>query len=121
MPIATVCARLELWVYLVSTALCAQAEGGSITISSSSADSVEKKLKQYLTKRVLVFRKNGIGRRHVKFDSPRRSLAESSAELSSHPNAILFLKLALDGERSGVPKEQQCVLKIPHLPRSRQP
>ena len=60
---------------------------------------VEKRLQEYLTKRVLVFRKGEINRDHVRFDSRGRPTSESGLELRSRPKAILFTGLTLDPER----------------------
>jgi hypothetical protein len=58
---------------------------------------VEKRLQEYLSKRVLVFRKGEISRDKIRFDSRGRA-TESGLELKSHPNAILFMSLTLDPE-----------------------
>jgi hypothetical protein len=57
---------------------------------------VESRLREYLTKRVLVFRKSEIARHHIRFDSRGRLATESGQELKARPNAILFMGLTLN-------------------------
>ena len=60
---------------------------------------VEKRLRDYLSRRVLVFRKGEIGRHRITFDSPRgHPSAESGSALRSRPNAILSIDLTVGPE-----------------------
>jgi hypothetical protein len=59
---------------------------------------VEKRLRGYLTSRVLVFRKGEISRHQITFDSQVCPSAESGSALRSRPNAILFIQLTVGPE-----------------------
>jgi hypothetical protein len=90
--------RLPVWTCVLCLALCAQASEKSPQYSFIEARAVEKKLRKYLTKRVLVFRKGEIDRHHVSFDSRGHLATESGLEFKSRPNAILFSELKLGPE-----------------------
>jgi hypothetical protein len=75
------------------------AGNASVQACSREMRQVEKKLRAYLTKRVLVFRKGEIGRHQIKFDSRGHRATESGSKLVSSPNAILFSDLTLSPER----------------------
>lgn len=71
---------------------------GSAQFDARQLPAVEKRLRAYLTKRVLVFRKSEISRHHIKFDSQGHPATESGPELKARPNAILFTGLRLNPE-----------------------
>lgn len=87
---------------LLTCALCfpshTHAGDASVQYGSHQLRAVEKKLRGYLTSRVLVFRKGEISRHQIAFDSRGHLSAESGSELRSRPNAILFIDLTLDPE-----------------------
>jgi hypothetical protein len=86
-----------VWKCLLCFALCAQASEKSQQ-PFIEVRAVEKKLRKYLTKRVLVFRKGDIDRHHVRFDSRGHLATESGLEFKSRPNEILFGELKLGPE-----------------------
>ena len=105
MPYRSSPVRIALWTCLCCFTWYAPPEGKSKNFRSSQLKAVEKRLQDYLNKRVLVFRKGVIDRHQITFDSQGRLLAESDTELKSSPNAILFVGLALDAERLAISGE----------------
>jgi hypothetical protein len=97
-PLKNPFAHLLVWTCLSSFALCAQASEKSAQHSTTQLRAVEKKLREYLNERVLVFRKGEISRHQIRFDSRDRPATERGSELKSRPNAILFTGLTLDPE-----------------------
>ncbi len=87
---------------LLTCVLCfplhTHAGDASVQSRSHQLRAVEKKLRGYLTSRVLVFRKGEIGRHQIRFDSRGCPATESGSELNARPNAILFTGLTLDPE-----------------------
>jgi hypothetical protein len=88
---------------LLTCVLCfplhTHAGDASVQYDPHQLRAVEKKLREYLSKRVLVFRKGEIGRHHIKFDSRGHPATDSGSKLVSSPNAILFSDLTLSPER----------------------
>ena len=81
---------LLVWTCFSCFALDTKAEDTSGEHYSAQLRDVEKRLRAYLTKRVLVFRKSQIGRHHIKFDSRGCPATESGPELKARSNAMLF-------------------------------
>jgi hypothetical protein len=88
-----------LLVFLSCFPLCTATEGESPAILSSDVRPVEKKLRKYLNKRLLVFREGEIGREQTKFNFQGYRVAESRGKLQSNQNAILFTDLRFDTEQ----------------------
>jgi hypothetical protein len=88
---------------LLTCVLCfplhTHAGDASVQYDPHQLRAVEKRLREYLSKRVLVFRKGEIGRHNIKFDSRGQPATENGAKLISGPNAILFTDLTLSPER----------------------
>jgi hypothetical protein len=87
-----------------------------VQASSHQLRELEKKLRVYLSSRVLVFRKGEIGRHQIKFNSRGYVSAESGSEFASPANAILFIDLTLTSERAVISGEAVRV-----RPRTSQP
>jgi hypothetical protein len=100
LPVPTV-----LLVCVLSFPLHPHGGKASVQASSHQLRELEKKLRVYLSSRVLVFRKGEIGRHQIKFNSRGYVSAESGSEFASPANAILFIDLTLTSERAVISGE----------------
>jgi hypothetical protein len=92
-------APMVVLAWVLSVSLPTHASSPSVEHGPHPLRDVEKRLREYLTKRVLVFRKSEIARHHITFDSRGRPTTESGPELRACSNGVLFRDLALDPER----------------------